>query len=52
MKKVEVLSYDAAWPEAFAQESQQISKALGKNIAAIHHKSHPHRLALLQTARI
>lgn len=37
MRRVEVVPHDSAWPENFAQESQQIYGVLGENIVAIHH---------------
>ncbi|GAB4283695.1 MAG: GrpB family protein [Oscillatoriaceae cyanobacterium] len=37
MKRVEVVSHNPQWADAFAVESQQIADALGENVVAIHH---------------
>lgn len=36
-KKIEVVSYTPKWPEMFAEEAEQIKKALGANCIDIHH---------------
>lgn len=37
MRKVEVVSHDPRWQEAFEAESKQVTDALGKNVVSIHH---------------
>ena len=37
MRKVEVVSHDPKWREAFEIESKSVADALGKNVVAVHH---------------
>ncbi len=37
VRKVEVVPYDASWPEAFRREAALVGQALGLEMVAIHH---------------
>lgn len=37
MTKIEVVPYDASWPQQCADEAEQMRRALGDNLLAVHH---------------